>query len=42
MANWFVPASQWRLMFRNLTLKLMRVPGLNRLMLRSAISGADI
>ena len=42
MANWFVPASQWRLMLRNLTLKLMRVPGLNRLMLRSVTSGADI
>jgi 2-polyprenyl-6-methoxyphenol hydroxylase-like FAD-dependent oxidoreductase len=42
MANWFVPANEWRLAPRNLTLKLMRVPGLNRLMLRSVASGADI
>ena len=38
----FYPIREWRLALRNLTLKLMRVPGLNRLMLRSVASGADI
>jgi 2-polyprenyl-6-methoxyphenol hydroxylase-like FAD-dependent oxidoreductase len=42
MANWFVPATAWRLFVRNMALRLTHIPGVDRIVFKSLTADADM